>query len=516
MTKPKHSQYKTIDGVSYLRVSSKEQEREGYSIDAQRRLLTDYAARNGVRVVAEFVEAETAKATGRRQFDQMLRHLKTNKSVTAILVEKTDRLHRNITDWAKVDALLALDVQVHLVKEGEVIGKDSKSSAKFVYGIKAVMAKQYSDNLSEEARKGMLEKAEQGVWPSAAPFGYVNVVGPEGKKVIEPDPVHATTVSSFFKWYAAGDRSLKDIVRMARESGLTATNTGGLIGTSTVQQVLRRRLYNGDFDWNGRTYTGKHQPIVSRELWQAVQDRLDGRNAKRHRRAKHDFAYARLMSCGHCGSAVVGELKKGKYVYYHCTEHRGTCADPYTREQVLDEQFSAVLEALRFDPEVLGWIRSALVESHQDMSRHHEDAIKRLRVEFDRLQHRIDAVYIDKIDGNVTAEFFERKAAEWRAEQARCQRSITDHQQANDTYMHDGVRLLELAQSAGRLFRKQTGAEKRKLLEFLISNCTLANGRIAVTLKQPFDIIAETASAALSAAAPKGVEKLDRMDWLGN
>jgi len=118
------------------------------------------------------------------------------------------------------------------------------------------------------------------------------------------------------------------------------------------------------------------------------------------------------MTCGHCGSSVVGKLKKAKYVFYHCTEHRGTCTDPYTREASLDDQFAAVLEALHFDPEVMGWIRAALVESHQDVSRHHEDAIKKLRAETDRLQHRIDAVYLDNVDGVVTAEFFERKATE--------------------------------------------------------------------------------------------------------
>jgi site-specific DNA recombinase len=501
------------DGLFYLRVSSKEQEREGYSIDAQRRLLIDYAARSGIHVICEYVDVETAKAAGRKQFGEMLKYIRKNKNIRAILVEKTDRLYRNIADWVKVDEL---GVEVHLVKEGDVISKDARSSVKFMHGIKTLMAKQYIDNLSEEARKGMLEKAEQGNWPSAAPFGYCNVIGPDGKKVIAPDAIHAQAVRQFFEWYAIGDRSLKDIVRMAREAGLTVTNTGGSIGTSTVQQVLRRRIYSGDFDWNGRTYAGKHEPLVSRDLWDAVQTRLDDRKAKRHRRAKNNFAYARLLTCGNCGSAVVGEVKKGKYVYYHCTEYRGTCADPYTREASLDDQFAAVLEALRFDPKVLSWIKAALVESHQDMSRQHEEAIKRLRLQLDRLQHRIDAVYIDKIDGNITAEFFERKAAEWRAEQACCQQSIMDHQQANDTYMHDGVRLLELAQSAGRLFRKQSGAEKRRLLSFLVSNCVLANCKVTVTLKQPFDLIARSAAVPAVSGETTDADLPERFDWLGN
>lgn len=157
-----------------------------------------------------------------------------------------------------------------------------------------------------------------------------------------------------------------------------------------------------------------------------------------------------------------------------------------------------------------------MVESHRDTSRHHEEAIQRLEAQHKRLQHRIDAVYIDKIDGNVPAEFFETKAAEWRAEQEQCLRSIASHQNANDTYMHDGIRLLELADSAGRLFRKQSGDEKRKLLGFIVSNCTLADGRISVTLKQPFDMIAG-ATGHLKVSAPRDEEKSDgHPDWLGN
>jgi hypothetical protein len=81
-----------------------------------------------------------------------------------------------------------------------------------------------------------------------------------------------------------------------------------------------------------------------------------------------------------------------------------------------------------------------------------------------------------------------------------------DHQQANDIYMHDGVRRLELAQSAGRLFRKPTGAEKRRLLGLLVSNCTLADGKAAVTLKQPFDMIAEAAGFTLAVGASAGTK----------
>jgi site-specific DNA recombinase len=87
----------------------------------------------------------------------MLRFLKTHPTVRIILVEKTDRLYRNLKDWVRLDEY---DVEIHLVKEGTVLSRDSRSSEKFMHGIKVLMAKNYIDVLSEEVRKGMLEKAE--------------------------------------------------------------------------------------------------------------------------------------------------------------------------------------------------------------------------------------------------------------------------------------------------------------------------------------------------------------------
>ena len=71
---------------------------------------------------------------------------------------------------------------------------------------------------------------------------------------------------------------------------------------------------------------------------------LDGKSQKRQRRSKHDFAFSRLINCGHCGCSLVGELKKGKYVYYHCTGYKGKCPEPYVREEVLEEKFTQVLK----------------------------------------------------------------------------------------------------------------------------------------------------------------------------
>ena len=248
-------------------------------------------------------------------------------------------------------------------------------------------------------------------------------------------------------------------------------------------------------DWKGKIYQGSHAPLVSKELWGIVQEILTRRFDKKSRKVKHDFAFSGIMTCGHCGCSLVGELKKGKYVYYHCTGFKQKCPEPYVREEVLAERFAKELDRLVFDVEVLEWVREALRESHKDAKKHHDEAIARLQAEYSRIQTRIDAMYLDKLDGRITADFFDRKSAEWRQHQDEIQEAITEHRVANQQYLDQGVMLLELAHRSGDLFRKQSPAEKRPLLNFVLSNSTWKDGTLEVEFRQPFDMIAETATA---------------------
>ncbi|MBR1326071.1 recombinase family protein [Bradyrhizobium ottawaense] len=151
----------------------------------------------------------------------------------------------------------------------------------------------------------MQEKAEQGIWPSSAAIGYRNVVGPDGRKTIEPDPVLGPIVAQLFGWYAAGGVSLEELTVKARGAGLVNRLSGSTVGKSRIHHILRNRVYSGDFVWKERVYKGKHTPLVSHELGARVQEMLDDRNASKVRGSKREFAFTGLIKCGHCGCALV-------------------------------------------------------------------------------------------------------------------------------------------------------------------------------------------------------------------
>src|SRR5438552_16659626 len=219
--------------VLYARVSSKDQEREGFSIPAQLKFLREYAQTHELNVLHEFVDVETAKTTRRKQFGEMVRFLRDHKACRIVLVEKTDRLYRNFRDCVTLEDL---DIEIHLPKEGQVISKDSKSQAKLVHGIQVVIARNYIENLREEVKKGMREKAEQGVYPSRPPFGYRNN---KIHRTIEVDPEKGPIASRIFEYYATGQYSLSRLSRMIAE------RYGVRLPKSYLQKTLKKHFYTG-------------------------------------------------------------------------------------------------------------------------------------------------------------------------------------------------------------------------------------------------------------------------------
>ena len=472
--------------VIYARVSSKEQADEGFSIPAQLKLLREYARTEGVVVEHEFVDVETAKRAGRSGFGEMVEYLKRSRGgCRVLLVEKTDRLYRNLRDYVTLDEL---DLEIHFVKENFVLSDDSRSTEKFMHGIKVLMAKNYIDNLSEETSKGMLEKARQGRWPSWAPLGYTNLrIGDE--RVVIPDPEQAPIVHRMFEWYAADNCSLEEVRRRAVEAGLRGRR-GAAPPKSTVAHTLQNVFYTGLFVWKGTTYQGDHEPLVSIELFERAQAAFKKDNKPVHK-SEQTFPYIGLIRCAHCGCAITAERKKGRYVYYHCTGFRGGCDKRSIREERLEELLGEVVRAVSIDAATAEWVIQALRESHREEREYHDAQVGSLQKEYARLQNRLDQAYEDKLDGKISEETWERKTAEWRAAQLRARTALEQHENANQCYFDEGSRILELASKAYSLWIRQDPLEKRKLLDILLSNCTFDGENLHPDYRKPFCWLAE-------------------------
>ena len=482
--------------VIYARVSSAEQEKDGFSIPAQLKLLQGYAASEGLQVVREFVDVETAKQIGRTHFNLMIDYLQKHPAVKVVLVEKTDRLYRNFRDYVTLEGL---DLEIHLVKEGEILSRDSRSHQKFIHGIKVLMAKNFIDNLSEEVKKGMAEKVARGDFPHQAPIGYLN---DRLKHTITTDQEKAPHVRKMFEWYATGDYSLEDIRKRTVAAGIRPNGRGTRpISESLIEWTLKNPFYTGLFRWKGGLYQGNHEPIISQELFDKVQAVFKCHELRRGKQRSRKFAFGGLMKCGKCGCSIVGELKKKRYIYYHCTNGRRECEKKYYREEVLEEQFADVVRRVVIDPETAEWVKQALQESLKEETAFHHQEVTRLAREVERVKVRLNQAYLDKLDGTITEAFWAERSTEWQEERGRLAGELARLQGADKHYLDDGVQIIELSQRAHGLYLTQPAEEKRKLLGLLLSNCILKDGHIEATYKQPFDTLALMATEPLPEAS---------------
>ena len=494
--------------VIYARVSSREQEREGFSIPAQQELLRKYAADNGFAVVDEFTDIETAKKSGRTAFTKMLAFLRKRREPRpAILVEKTDRLYRNLKDWVSLDEM---KVDIHLVKEGIVLSEESRSSEKFIHGIKVLMAKNYVDNLSEEVKKGMHHKAREGNWPSSAPFGYLNERD-GGRSFIVPDPERALLLRNLFEQYDTGEHSLDSLAEHAATIGLRGRR-GGKLYAATIHTMLRNPLYAGQFYWGGQLYIGKDPKLISWELFDRVQARLDGHPYTRA--SEHTFAYTGLITCGLCGHAYTAELKKGVYVYYRCAKQCRK-GEKYVPERKMTELILRHVARLRMPPHLREYVLNALRSSRRLVADETRTRITAATQRLDRLSRLIDKAYEDKLEGRIDQEFFTQKRLEWEEQRADAAREVERLTKANSASLTTAERVFELANSAYDQLSAREPLQHRDLLKWLFSNFTFAEGTLAATLRKPFDLLTEWPDDPNENGADSDEQNRRRMKWSG-
>jgi site-specific DNA recombinase len=327
-----------------------------------------------------------------------------------MLVEKTDRLYRNIKDWITVDEL---DLVVHFVKENAVDSKESRSSDKFLHGIKVLMAKNYVDNLSEEVKKGLREKAEQGHWPTVAPVGYVN------NRVthrIDVDPVRGPLVARVFERYATGNYSLKAITQLAYQTGLRHPRADRRMTKSEIHRMLQRLVYTGAFMWMGKRYVGSHEPLIIQETFDEVQAVL--RRKPRARYPKQRHAFMGLLICGRCGCSITAEKKKGKYVYYRCTGYKGVCGNTYVREEHLAELLGDAVRPIQITPEIAEDIATGLRGIDHEAEERRRESLRQLDQRRRTVVSKLDRGYDDFVSGRISEEFWTRKSKDWESELA--------------------------------------------------------------------------------------------------
>ena len=144
---------------------------------------------------------------------------------------------------------------------------------------------------------------------------------------------------------------------------------------------------------------------------------------------------------------------------------------------------------------MMEWLQEALKLSHQDKINYHKDSLSKLEKEYKFIQNKINKMYDDKLSGRIDEFLWESKYKEFRESQDQIQLSMKAPQKADDAYIDSGIKLLELAQNASKIFQKGSPAQKREILKFVLSNSKLTSETIEFEFKKPFDMLVEVSKS---------------------
>ena len=486
--------------LGYIRVSTPKQGEKGVSLQEQKDALIRYAKRCDLEIVQWFEERETAAKRGRPLFSQMLRLLRLGKA-RGVVIHKIDRSARNLKDWADLGEMIDAGIEVHFANESlDLHTRGGRLSA----DIQAVIAADYIRNLREEVKKGFYGRLKQGFFPIPAPIGYLD----QGKaKPKIPDPERAPLITQAFHLYAMGEYSLPRLLEELHSRGLKNKH-GGHLTLNGLSRVLNNPFYMGlmRIKKTGELFPGKHEPLVSKALFDRVQQILRGKTVDRL--IKHEFAFRRMVRCSGCGYSLIGELKKG-HIYYRC--HTRECPTKTIREDHVDDRVVSKLDVLRLDAEEISYARAWMSSARLEQASFSEQEIANCKFRLNQIRPRLDRLTDAFLDGTIERDLFEGRKNTLVLEEKDLKEKLATLESGNESAITRLGEFLELVNTASFLYENAIPEEKRELVKEVASNLKAIRKNVDVELKTPARLIAERSKTTCSGPykdVPRTWEKL--------
>jgi DNA invertase Pin-like site-specific DNA recombinase len=481
--------------VIWARVSSREQQ-EGYSIDAQLRLMRDRAANDGWTIVREFIVAESARRGSERiVFNQMLRWMQANAAkhqVEIVLAHKLDRICRNIRDAVRMQELEdTCGVKMAFVDNHFGPG----AAGAFSFNVMAAVAQYYSDNLRQEVLKGIEEKVHQGWVPGLAPFGYINTDNRDTP--IQPHTENAKAVQRIFELYSSGTRTFEEIRDIMKLEGFIYRQSQPRFGRTAMSYILNNPVYAGMIRFRGQLYAGKHRALISQTMFDECQELLKRKNRRGTGKRLNRYLAGGLFTCAHCGFSITSErvtrrMKSGhvhEYIYYRCgnTARAADHTIVRWREDRLEQAIIASLKKLQASDGDLRWCRQVFVTSCAAEMRLNDDRVKKLRrrlTEIDTKRQRLLDVHLH---GQVDRSTFARKDADLTEEEGDVRGQLQASEQQAASSSQEMARIWQSSRAATERWQHATPIQRRELLDAMFVKRTLSEAGLRMTPRPPFD-----------------------------
>ena len=339
----------------YARKSTEQEDKQVLSIDSQINEMEKMAAADGLEIVVKKKESHSAKEAGQRPvFNEIVEELKQGK-YNGILTWAPDRIARNAGDLGRIVDLMDQKKLVEIRTYGQKF--TNTPNDKFMLMILGSQAKLENDNKVINVKRGLRTRAAMGLRPSMAPTGYLNSKNKDEKCHVLVDSKRAPIIKEMFEKVANENYSGRKIYKWLKEIDFKNKN-GKYVTLGNIYRMLRMTFYYGVFEYpegSGEWYTGKHIPIISRELFEAVQEKIKVEQKKAY---GSEFAFTRMLHCAYCESGItaeekIKELKDGgsnAHVYYRCTKVKDRdCPNESVKESILIDEVMPIIDKMSLD-----------------------------------------------------------------------------------------------------------------------------------------------------------------------
>lgn len=341
----------------YARKSTEQEDKQALSIESQVNEMISLAEKEGLEIVEIKRESHSSKEVGQRPvYNELMAEIRQGK-FNGILTWAPDRLSRNAGDLGSVVDLMDQKLLLEIQTYGQKF--TNNPNEKFLLMILGSQAKLENDNKMVNVKRGLRARCEMGLWPSVPPTGYLSNPDRNKKCEVVIDEQRAGVIKQMFEKVAYDGWSGRKIFKWLSNDLRFKTKHGKPLTLSNIYIILKSSFYYGEFEYpkgSGQWYKGKHEPILTKELYNLVQDKITSDHLV-HAQDK-EFAFTKMITCGLCGSGVTADekfkkLKDGttnRYVYYGCTKFKDKdCPCGYIREEELTEQLAEILDTVSLD-----------------------------------------------------------------------------------------------------------------------------------------------------------------------
>ncbi len=401
MNKPKY--------FLYARKSTEDDDKQVMSIESQLFEMREFARKENLEILTEFQESKSAKTPGRPVFNKMMEQINSLEGF-GVLAWHPDRLARNSIDGGQV--IYAVDQKKIVSLRFPTFWFEPTPQGLFMLQVAFGQSKYYSDNLTQNVKRGMRAKLRRGEWLTRAPFGYVNN---KAKKVIEPHPVHSQIIVRAYEEYAKGTHGLVSLSHFLFDLGLT-TKAGTPLGKASVKRILTNRAYLGFTKHKDEWFDGSFAPILSPKLFEAVQVVLSANARPRKTRLGHNFPFTNLFRCGECDSMITAQWATGRhggrYRYYRCTKKKGSCSQGYVREDVLADQLKTQLQTISLCDAYTAYMLGKVEEWEKAENTASQSGVQNLSDSIKASEARMDKLVESYLDGDIPKDLYLKKKDE--------------------------------------------------------------------------------------------------------